>query len=165
MNHDKHTHHHEHDASHHVHKPENQKSESNFKLAFSATLHCLIGCGLGHVLGMIIGAALGMANVPKMILALALGAVLGFLLGMRLLLKANYSFAAALKQTLIAMGLSIAAMVAAQAIAEWNYPGLMNAGLADALFWYGTVAALSVGFIAALPVNYALVKRGPCHVH
>lgn len=165
MNHNTHTHHKEQHASQHVHTEACHSSESNFKLALSATLHCLIGCGLGEVLGMIIGTAFGMANVPNMILALSLGAVLGLLLGMRPLLKADYSFGAALKQTLVAEGLSIAVMEAAEAIAEWNIPGLMDAKLSHALFWYGMIAALAVGFIAALPVNYALVKRGVRHVH
>jgi hypothetical protein len=165
MNHKTHTDHKKHHAGQHVHTEDCHMPESNFKLALSATLHCLIGCGLGEVLGMIIGTALGMPNVPNMILALSLGAVLGLLLGMRPLLKADYSFGAALKQTLMAEGLSIAVMEAAEAIAEWNIPGLMDAKLYDALFWYGMIAALAVGFIAALPVNYALVKRGVRHVH
>lgn len=105
MNHE----HHGHD--HHVHHEQHETTGENyFRLAFAATLHCLIGCGLGEVAGIIIGTAIGLANVPSMILALALGAIFGLALGMRPLLIASYGFRRALKQTLIAEGLSIAVM-------------------------------------------------------
>jgi len=46
--------------------PSHHKEENHFKLALSATLHCLIGCGLGEVLGMIIGTMLTMSNHATM---------------------------------------------------------------------------------------------------
>jgi hypothetical protein len=41
----------------------------------------------------------------------------------------------------------------------------MEATLSDSIFWLGMVAALIVGFIAALPVNYFMIKQGVRHQH
>lgn len=51
---------------------------SDFKLAVSATLHCLVGCGIGEVLGMILGAYFGWGMIDTMIVAITLGFVFGF---------------------------------------------------------------------------------------
>lgn len=64
---------------HHLHTSE--ENTNTFKLAFSATLHCLIGCGLGEVAGMVIGTMLNMSNHSTMILAIILGFVGGFGIG------------------------------------------------------------------------------------
>jgi len=157
MNHQHHEHHH--------HPTPVEATPPNLRLALSATLHCLIGCGIGEVIGVIIGTALGMSNINSMVLGLSLGAVLGLALGVVPLLRAKYSFVPALKQVIIAEGLSIVVMETAEAIAELNIPGLMDARLSDTLFWFGMLGALTVGFIAALPVNYVLVRRGVRHVH
>lgn len=136
-----------------------------FKLAFSATVHCLVGCGLGEILGMVVGTWLNMTNISTMILAIILGAVLGLLFGMVPLLKAGYSVKIAMKQVLIAEGLSIAVMETFEVLVQVYTPGVMNAHLTDGLFWKGMLAGLVAGFIAAFPVNYFFVKKGIRHQH
>jgi hypothetical protein len=138
---------------------------NHFWLAMSATWHCLIGCGLGEVLGMVLGTWLHMSNVNTMILALALGWVFGLLLGLVPLLRANFSFGRALKQVLIAEGLSIAVMETVEVLVQVNTPGVMNAHLSDWLFWKGMLLGLAAGFIAAFPINYIFVKKGIRHKH
>jgi HAMP domain-containing protein len=39
----------------------------------------------------------------------------------------------------------------------------MDAGLADILFWGSLAIALAVAFVAAFPVNRALIRRGRGH--
>ena len=80
---------HHHHSPHNEHKPAGR--ENHYKLAFSATLHCLIGCGLGEILGMVIGTGLHFNNSSTMVLAIILGAVLGLLFGMVPLFKAKHS--------------------------------------------------------------------------
>lgn len=37
----------------HTHTHNHKEEQSKAKLAFSATLHCLLGCGIGEVVGII----------------------------------------------------------------------------------------------------------------
>lgn len=154
----------EHD--HHVH--ENHKAPTTgekLKLATSATAHCLSGCGLGEIVGVIIGKALALSNVYTIVLAVILGFVFGFALGLIPLLKARFRLKDAVRQVMIAEGLSIAVMETAEVLVEVYTPGVMAAGLTSWLFWAGMLLALIAGFIAAFPVNYVLVGRGIRHVH
>jgi hypothetical protein len=155
--------------SHHLHHTHtsNQKrvKENHFWLAFSATWHCLIGCGLGEILGMVIGTWQGMSNASTMILALSLGAVLGLLFGMLPLLRAGFSVKRALKQVLIAEGLSIVVMETVEVLVQVYTPGVMEAHLTDWIFWKGMLMGLTAGFIAAFPVNYLFVRKGIRHQH
>src|SRR5215217_5727658 len=114
--------------SHHLHQSDETSGHSstnnNFRLAISATLHCLLGCGLGEVAGMALGLALGWDNFSQMILAIVLGFIGGFALGMRPLLKAQLSFKSAFRQVLVAEGLSIVVMESAEALTQLYTPGV-----------------------------------------
>lgn len=132
--------HHRHDAATGAH--------SRLRLATSATAHCLLGCGIGEVVGVIIGVALSLSNVSTLVLAVSLGFVFGFALGMVPLLRAQFPFARAMKQVLVAEGLSIVVMETAEVLVEVYTPGVMTAG-----------------FAAAFPVNYVLVGMGVTHHH
>lgn len=138
---------------------------SNLRLAFSATLHCLIGCGLGEVAGMVIGTALSLSTHTTMVIAIIFGFIGGFGLGIIPLLKAGYSWTKAFKQVLVAEGLSIAVMETFEVLVQIYTPGVMEAGLSDMIFWIGMGLGLVAGFIAAFPVNYWFVKRGIRHQH
>jgi len=140
-------------------------SSGNFKLAFSATFHCLLGCGLGEVLGMIIGTAYNFSNHATMILAIILGFVGGFGLGIIPLKKAGYSWKAAFKQVFVAEGLSIAVMETTEVLVQVYTPGVMEAGLTDVIFWIGMSLGLAAGFITAFPINYIFIKKGFRHKH
>ncbi len=142
-----------------------RSKENTLWLAFSATFHCLVGCGLGEILGMVIGTGFGMSNLYTMILALILGTALGLLFGMIPLLRARFPFKRALKQVLIAEGLSIAVMESVEVTVQVATPGVMDAHLADWLFWKGMLMGLAAGFIAAFPVNYIFIRKGIRHQH
>lgn len=147
---------------HHHTKPQKQ---TDFSLAFSATLHCLAGCGLGEVLGMIIAVLFGLDNHTSMILAIVLGIIGGFALGIIPLRRAGFHWKYALKQVFIAEGLSIAVMETFEVLVQVYTPGVMEAGLGDLIFWQGMLLGLIAGFIAAYPVNYIFVKKGIRHQH
>ena len=161
-----HGHHHHSDSDILKNKPtKNIKKENYFGLAFSATVHCLIGCGLGEVLGMVIGTGLHMSNTATMVLAIILGFVLGFAFGMIPLIRAGFPFNRAFKQVLIAEGLSIAVMETFEVLVQVYTPGVMDAHLSDWIFWKGMLLGLIAGFIAAFPVNFIFVKKGIRHQH
>ncbi|MCZ6691840.1 MAG: DUF4396 domain-containing protein [Planctomycetota bacterium] len=152
--------------SHHEHETHHEPTtRAKLKLATSATAHCLLGCGIGEVIGIIVGTALGLSNVLTIVLAVILGFVFGFALGLIPLLRARFTLKDAVRQVLIAEGLSIAVMETAEVLVEVYTPGVMEAGLGSALFWGGMSLALLAGFIAAFPINYVLVGRGIRHVH
>ncbi|RYY47105.1 MAG: DUF4396 domain-containing protein [Chitinophagaceae bacterium] len=157
-----HTHHHEH--PHHQPSPVISKQE-NIKLAVSATLHCLLGCGIGEVVGMIIATYFGFSMTSSLVISIVLGFVFGFALGIIPLLRKGISFSQSLKIVLVAEGLSIAVMEAFEVLTQVFIPGVMDAHLSDWIFWLGMIAGLIVGFIAAFPVNYYMIKRGVRHQH
>ena len=165
-NHHHHNHHHqEHEHHHHEIQKQPAPAISDFRLAVSATLHCLLGCGIGEILGMIISTAIGLSNLHSILLAVVLGFVAGLFLGILPLRRHGFTFNNALKTVLITEGLSITVMEAFEVFAEVSIPGVMNAHLHEGIFWIGMFAALAAGFIAALPVNYLMVKRGIRHQH
>jgi putative flippase GtrA len=157
-------HHHNHSVEEHPYFVKAQKA-STLKLAVSATLHCLLGCGIGEVVGVIIGTYLGWGIPATMTLAIILGFIFGFLLGIIPLLRKGFTIMSAFKIVFAAEFLSIAVMEAFEVAAQLVIPGVMEAGLNDALFWIGMLAALTVGFIAAFPVNYYMIKQGVRHQH
>ena len=159
-----HTHQH-HGHMHHPPSALDGKQANTLKLAISATLHCLLGCGIGEVVGMIIATHFEMTMTGSMILAILLGFVFGFALGVIPLLRKGFTFSNALKIVLVAEGLSIAVMEAFELLTQLFIPGVMEATLTDGIFWLGMAAGLVVGFIAALPVNYYMIKRGIGHRH
>lgn len=170
MKHQMHEHGHDQTPAHRGHSqtayhPTTLTGISRHRLSFSATLHCLIGCGIGEVAGVIIGTALDFTMMNTMILGVLLGFVMGFLFGAYPLLRAGFGVRRALRQVLIAEGLSIAVMEAFEVLVQVYTPGVMEAGLGDAIYWYGMGAALVVGFVAAYPVNWYLLGRGIRHEH
>ena len=139
--------------------------DSNKKLAFQATLHCLTGCGVGDILGVIIGTFFGLPYITRIIAGVIFGFVFGFIFSAIPLLKADMPFASAAKIILATETLSILTMEAAEAGTELLFPGMRRMGLVHIQYWIGLITALAAGFVVAFPVNYALVKKGIRHHH
>ena len=150
--------------AHHA-APAAGRKTANLRLATSATLHCLIGCGLGEIAGMAAGGALGWGMLETMLLGIAAGAIGGFALGLVPLVRAGFGFGRAVRQVLVAEGLSIAVMEAAEVYAQTRMPAVMAGMLHHWEYWAGMAVALAAGFVAAWPVNYWLVRRGVRHEH
>jgi hypothetical protein len=133
------------------------------RLAISATLHCLTGCAIGEVLGMVIGTALGWSDVQTIVLAVALAFVFGYGFTMTGLLRAGLVFAAALPIALAADTVSIAVMEIVDNAIVLLWPGAMDAGLGDLLFWGSLAIALAIAFVVTVPVNRWMISRGKGH--
>jgi F0F1-type ATP synthase assembly protein I len=168
-----HDHQHQHPHSHnepvhHVQKTSKNEAEANkspFRLAVSATLHCLLGCGIGEVIGMIISTAAGFSNSFSIIFSILLGFIAGMILGMIPLRKHGFTWTNALRTVIVGEGLSIAVMETFEVLAAVLIPGVMHAHLDQPVFWIGMIAGLAAGFIAALPVNIVMIRRGVRHLH
>lgn len=133
------------------------------RVALSATLHCFAGCATGEVLGLVLGAALGLGSVATLGLAVALAFTLGYALTLRGLVAGGLGLRAALPIALAADTVSIAVMEVVDNAAMLVLPGAMAAGLGDAWFWGAMAISLALAFVAAYPVNAALIRRGRGH--
>src|SRR3954452_20838627 len=153
---------HEHSEHHHHHEmPTSGRALTS--TAVSATLHCLTGCAIGEVAGMAIGTALGFSNLGTIVLSIILAFVFGYTLTSMPLLRAGFALAAVVPIALASDTFSIATMEVIDNLTMVVVPGALNAGLDTLLFWGSLAFALSLAFVAAVPVNRFLIARGKGH--
>lgn len=136
---------------------------AGWRVAFSATAHCLTGCAIGEILGLAIGTALGWSNAVTIVAAIALAFFFGYGLTMLPLLRAGLAVTAAIALAFAADTFSIAIMELVDNVIMVFIPGAMDAGLDDVLFWGSLAVSLAIAFVAAWPVNRALIARGRGH--
>ena len=132
-------------------------------LAVSATLHCLTGCAIGEVLGMVLATWWGWGDAASIALAVVLAFFFGYLLTLVPLLRAGTALGAAVGIALVADTLSIATMEVVDNAILLLWPGAMDAGLGDVLFWGSLAIALAVAWGPTFLVNRALIARGKGH--
>jgi hypothetical protein len=133
------------------------------RLAASATTHCLTGCAIGEVLGFIIGTALGWGDFATIALAVVLAFFFGYLLTSVPLIRSGLSLREIVPIALAADTVSIAIMEIVDNAVLLVYPGAMEAGLGDMLFWWSLALALAVAWVIAFPVNRWMIGRGRGH--
>ena len=142
---------------------EHPAAESLNRIAFAATWHCLTGCAIGEILGLVIAAALGWGNLASIALAVVLAFFFGYSLTLRPLLSGGMPLRRAARVALAADTVSITVMEIVDNAFVLLVPGAMAAGLSDVLFWWSLGVSLAVAFVAAFPVNRALIARGRGH--
>ena len=133
------------------------------RLAVQATNHCLTGCGIGEVLGMVLATWWGWGDAASIALAVVLAFFFGYLLTLVPLLRAGTALGAAVGIALIADTLSIATMEVVDNAILLLWPGAMDAGLGDLLFWGSLAIALAVAWGPTFLVNRSLIGRGKGH--
>jgi hypothetical protein len=134
-----------------------------WRMAATATLHCLTGCAIGEVLGMVIGTAIGLHNAATVGLSVALAFLFGYALTMGGVLRAGVDFRSAVKVALAADTVSIAVMEILDNTVVVAVPGAMNAGLTSLLFWVSLAFSLVVAFVFTTPVNHWMISKGKGH--
>ena len=149
---------------HRAHGPDHgHAATSPTAMALSATLHCLTGCAIGEIAGLVIGTAAGLGNAATIAVSIALAFVFGYGLSTLPLLRSGLAPRTALTVVLAADTLSILTMEIVDNAVMAVIPGAMDAGLVNTVFWYGMAISLAVAFVAALPVNRFLLRRGKGH--
>jgi hypothetical protein len=133
------------------------------RLAVRATNHCLTGCGIGEVLGLVLATWWGWSDVPSIALAVVLAFFFGYLLTLVPLLRAGTALVVAVGIALVADTLSITTMEIVDNAIIVLWPGVMDAGLGDVLFWGSLAIALAVAWGPTFLVNRALLARGKGH--
>ncbi len=131
-----------------------------------ATIHCLVGCVIGEVTGLIIGISLGLAIWPTIVLATILAYISGMTLGLVPIVRnQGKTFREALKLIWIGEVFSIGVMEIAMNATDYAVGGMSVGSVMEPIFWVGIAAAIPVGFLAAWPVNWWLIKRDlkKCH--
>jgi hypothetical protein len=115
------------------------------------------------MVGMAIATALGWGNAPQIALAIGLAYVFGFTLTAMPLVKAGLAAGVVVSTALAADTVSITIMEAVDNLTVLAWPGAIDAGLGDPLF-YGSIA---VGFAIAFPfafwANRYMIPRGKGH--
>jgi hypothetical protein len=137
--------------------------DTNWRMAITATRHCLTGCAIGEVLGMVIGTSLGWHNLATVVLSVFLAFVFGYALTMRGVLRSGLSLRDAVKVALAADTASIAVMEVVDNGFVLAVPGAMDAGLGSALFWGSLIASLAIAFVVTTPINRWMIGRGKGH--
>jgi Domain of unknown function (DUF4396) len=133
------------------------------RLAFSATSHCLTGCATGEILGLVIATALALGNASSIAIATVLAFVFGYSFTLVPLLRAGVVFGTAVGLALASDTLSILIMEIVDNATVLIWPGAMDAGLGDLLFWGSLAIGLAIAFAAAFPANRWLISRGRGH--
>src|ERR671914_1151317 len=95
-------------------------------LAFTATLHCLVGCVLGEVTGVAIGQALGWSDLGTVALAVGLAFLFGFSLTSIPLVRAGLAAGVGGSTAFAVHALSITIMEAIDNAFVLLVPGAMD---------------------------------------
>jgi ABC-type nitrate/sulfonate/bicarbonate transport system permease component len=137
--------------------------DTNWRMAITATRHCLTGCAIGEVLGMLLSTWWGWGNTGSIVLSVALAFFFGYLLTYTGVRRAGADGRTAAQAALASDTVSIATMEVVDNLFILVVPGAMVAGLDTTLFWWSLAVSLAVAFVAAVPVNHWLMARGKGH--
>lgn len=151
--------------THHLEIAPLSGSTPYFKSALNATWQCLFTCGLSGAAGLVISSALGFPHVLSITISVLLAYFSGIAWGVRAEVEAGNNWRSSLKPVIRGEGVSITVMESTEVLTELMIPGMIAAPISDSMFWMGITSALSLSFMATLPVNYYLIKRGIRHSH
>ncbi|WP_122089760.1 DUF4396 domain-containing protein [Halalkalicoccus subterraneus] len=133
--------------------------DSLWRRGFRSVSHCYSGCGAGEITGVVIAVGLlTLGNVPTALLTFALAYVAGYAMTVGPLLQEGVGFREAMADAFYSETGSIAVMEVVAISTDLWLAG--EATMGDTLFWSALVFSLSMGLIAAYPVNVLLIKWG-----
>lgn len=137
--------------------------DSNWRMAITATRHCLTGCAAGEILGMVLTTWWGWGNVANIVVSIVLAFLFGWALTFTAVRRAGLGVRPAARTALASDTVSITSMELVDNLGLLLWPGAMDAGLGDWLFWLSLAVSLAVAFVVTVPVNQALISRGKGH--
>ncbi len=137
--------------------------DASWRMALTATRHCLTGCAIGEVVGMLLSTWWGWGNAGSIVLSVVLAFFFGYLLTYTGVRRAGADSRTAARAALASDTVSILTMEIVDNVFLLFVPGAMAATLDSPLFWWSLVVSLAVAFVAAVPVNHWLMERGKGH--
>ena len=133
--------------------------DSRWRRGARSTAHCYSGCGAGEVTGIVIAAGvLALATVGAIAVTFAFAYTFGLALTVGPLLQEGVGFREAVVDGITTETPSIVVMETVAIGVDVWLAG--EATMGDPLFWSSLVFSLSIGFLAAYPVNVGLVSAG-----
>lgn len=134
--------------------------DSIWRRGVRSTAHCYSGCGAGEITGVVITAGLlSLSNWWVAGITFFLAYVFGFGMTVGPLMQEGVSLAEALKDAFYAETASITVMEVTAIGTDMLLTG-SSVTMGDALFWGAMIVSLSLGLIAAYPVNVLLIHWG-----
>lgn len=133
--------------------------DSLWRRGFRSVAHCYSGCGAGEIIGILI--AVGLLSLNNWWVAgitFILAYVAGFALTIGPLLEEGVTFVQAMWDAFYSETASITVMEIVAISADLWLAG--DSTMGDPLFWSSLVFSLSMGLLAAYPVNLLLIKLG-----
>jgi hypothetical protein len=133
--------------------------DSLWRRACRSVAHCYSGCGAGEITGVFIAAGLlSLGNLGITVITFVLAYAAGFTLTVGPLTRQGVPFKEALWDAVYSETASITVMeIVAVGVDLWLS---QSAKMGDVLFWSSLVFSLTMGLIAAYPVNVLLVHFG-----
>jgi hypothetical protein len=135
----------------------------SWRMAITATRHCLTGCAIGEVTGMVLSTWWGWGNLANIVLSIALAFFFGYTLTYTGVRRAGADSRTAVQAALASDTVSILTMEIVDTLFILVVPGAIAATLDTTLFWWSLAVSLAVAFVAAVPVNHWLMERGRGH--
>lgn len=133
--------------------------DSFWRRGLRSDAHCYSGCGAGEIVGITLAQGiLALSTLWVVVVTFGFAYLFGYALNVGPLMQEGESFREAAKDAIASETPSITIMEIAAIGTDLLIAG--TAGITSALFWMALVFSLSVGFIAAYPVNAALITLG-----
>ncbi|WP_267644071.1 DUF4396 domain-containing protein [Haloarchaeobius amylolyticus] len=133
--------------------------DSLWRKSFRSVSHCYSGCGTGEILGVSIAVGLlAFKTTGTILLSFTLAYLGGYLLTVGPLMQEGVGLNEALKDAFYSETASITVMEIVAIGTDVWLAG--EAGMGEILFWTALVFSLTMGLIAAYPVNLVLIHFG-----
>ncbi|MGD8642156.1 MAG: DUF4396 domain-containing protein [Gammaproteobacteria bacterium] len=135
------------------------KQDTIWRKGVRSVAHCYSGCGAGEITGVFIAAGLlALGNTGIAIITFSLAYIFGYGMTFGPLVQAGVPVKRALLDTFYSDTLTIAVMeITAISLDIWL---AARATMDQPLFWGSLILSLSIGLLAAYPVNVLLVYFG-----
>lgn len=135
------------------------RHDSVWRRGFRSVSHCYSGCGAGEITGVVI--AFGLLSLGNLYVALttfAFAYVFGYTMTVSPLMQEGVPFEEAMRDAFYTETPSITVMEIVAIGTDLWLAG--EAVMTDVLFWSALVFSLSLGLLAAYPVNVLLIHFG-----
>ncbi len=133
--------------------------DSLWRRGFRSVAHCYSGCGLGEITGVIVAVGVFAAtNLTTAIVTFVLAYLAGIALTVGPLMQDGVGLKSALKDAFLSETPSIAVMELVAIGVDLTLAG--QAMMGDIRFWSSIIISLTIGLIAAYPVNLLLIHYG-----
>jgi hypothetical protein len=133
--------------------------DSLWRRGLRSTAHCYSGCGGGEVVGVLLAQAiLGLATGWVAAITFGFAYLFGYALTVGPLMQEGVAFWQSMKDALYSETPSITVMELVAITTDLLLASQTR--VTDILFWTSLIFSLSLGFLAAFPVNVTLVKFG-----